>query len=217
MIHTVVPEKVTAAPVLSLDRSIELEAGAEIPDKIMFEHDATAAEIEAQAVTVQAVPPPPAGADVAVVVTLVAVVLVFNVVGYNNHLRLAKWNPLRGTYTYSGGCWCCRRREACAHAGDLARLVGASARPRWQRRRSRVDRCGVRSAKSLSQHTYGRGARISVGIGTTKNQREKSYSDEKLHIEYRAKTSNNTDFQDITNERQTEVGLPYTLYTNVYG
>jgi hypothetical protein len=46
-IRTVVPEKVTAAPVFNFDKSIELEAGAEIPDKTMFEHDATAAEIEA--------------------------------------------------------------------------------------------------------------------------------------------------------------------------
>lgn len=45
--RTVVPEKVTAAPVFNFDKSIELEAGAEIPDKTMFEHDATAAEIEA--------------------------------------------------------------------------------------------------------------------------------------------------------------------------
>jgi hypothetical protein len=63
---------------------MELEAGAEIPDKTMFVHDATAEEIEAYAVTVQAVPPlPPPGTDV-VVVTFVAVVLVFNVVGCDN-------------------------------------------------------------------------------------------------------------------------------------
>lgn len=40
-------------------RLIELEAGAEIPERTMFEHDAIAEEIEAYAVTVQAAPVPP--------------------------------------------------------------------------------------------------------------------------------------------------------------
>jgi hypothetical protein len=46
---------------LSFDRSIELDAGAEIPDNMILEHDATAEDIEAYAVTVQgaAVPPLP--------------------------------------------------------------------------------------------------------------------------------------------------------------
>lgn len=58
---TVSPAKATRAPVLSFDRSIELDAGAEIPDKMILEHDATAEDIEAYAVTVQgaAVPPLP--------------------------------------------------------------------------------------------------------------------------------------------------------------
>jgi hypothetical protein len=82
----VLPAKVTAAPVLSLDRSIELEAGAEMPDRMIFEQDATAAEIEAYAVTVQAVPVPPLPTPDVVVVAFVAVVVdlavvvVFNVV-----------------------------------------------------------------------------------------------------------------------------------------
>lgn len=46
-IRTVLPAKATLAPVLSLERSIELEAGAEMPDRMMLEHEATAEEMEA--------------------------------------------------------------------------------------------------------------------------------------------------------------------------
>jgi hypothetical protein len=61
LILTVFPAKATLAPVLSFERSIELEAGAEIPDRIILEHDATAEDIDTYAVTVQgaAVPPLP--------------------------------------------------------------------------------------------------------------------------------------------------------------
>jgi hypothetical protein len=51
----VVPAKVTLEPVLSLERSIELEAGAAMSDKTMSVHDATAEEIDANAVMVQGV------------------------------------------------------------------------------------------------------------------------------------------------------------------
>jgi hypothetical protein len=47
LIRTVSPAKATLAPVFSFERSIELEAGAEIPDKITLEHDTTAEDIEA--------------------------------------------------------------------------------------------------------------------------------------------------------------------------
>jgi hypothetical protein len=47
LIRTVSPAKATLAPVFSFERSIELEAGAEIPNKIMLEHDTTAEDIEA--------------------------------------------------------------------------------------------------------------------------------------------------------------------------
>lgn len=56
---TVSPAKATLAPVLSFDRSIELDAGAEIPDKMILEHDATAEDIEAYAVTVHGADVPP--------------------------------------------------------------------------------------------------------------------------------------------------------------
>jgi hypothetical protein len=46
-IRTVSPAKVTLEPVLSDERLIELDAGANIPDRTIFEHDATAEEIEA--------------------------------------------------------------------------------------------------------------------------------------------------------------------------
>jgi hypothetical protein len=50
-----VPAKVTLAPVLSFERSIELEAGAAMFDKTISVHEATAEEIDANAVTVQGV------------------------------------------------------------------------------------------------------------------------------------------------------------------
>lgn len=63
-IHTVVPAKVTTAPVCRLCRSIVLDGGAEILLSTMFVHDATAEEMEAYAVTVQVDPPPTAEAIV---------------------------------------------------------------------------------------------------------------------------------------------------------
>jgi hypothetical protein len=79
---TVVPAKVTAAPVCSFWRSIVLDGGAEMLESTMFVHDLTADEMEAYSVTVHVVPaaPPPTvvvvGVGELVVTTLTAVLSV---------------------------------------------------------------------------------------------------------------------------------------------
>lgn len=93
-ICTVSPAKVTLEPDLSDERSIVLEAGAEIPDRTMFEHDLTGEEIEALAVPVQAALVPPllpvaVGTDIIdtttlAVVLVAVVVVVFSVVAYKS-------------------------------------------------------------------------------------------------------------------------------------